>query len=135
MLGNKSFDDSEQPAWFLWARGGAALEKNWESGDFETWMTTACIAARTVSSSEQVKYGVRVLSLHQHPRTRSRIGRASAKQVLADKRRPCPIRSHSCDHLLSARVVSAALACLQRAEIERFLKRLSGTERHKIGEA
>lgn len=32
------YDDVEVPAEFWWARGDAALEQNWKTGDFETWI-------------------------------------------------------------------------------------------------
>ena len=35
---NKTEDDCIIPKEFWWARGGAALEQNWASGDFETWI-------------------------------------------------------------------------------------------------
>lgn len=38
MRGNKISDDVEVPAEFWWARGHAALEQNWKTGDFETWI-------------------------------------------------------------------------------------------------
>ncbi len=31
-------DDVEVPAEFWWARGHAALQQNWKTGDFETWI-------------------------------------------------------------------------------------------------
>lgn len=37
-MGDKRETDAEVPADFWWARGQAALEQNWSSGDFETWI-------------------------------------------------------------------------------------------------
>jgi hypothetical protein len=34
----KSIDNAEIPPEFWWARGEAALEQNWTTGDFETWI-------------------------------------------------------------------------------------------------
>lgn len=37
IIGGSSKDDADVPAKFWWARGEAALEQNWTTGDFETW--------------------------------------------------------------------------------------------------
>src|SRR5262245_34501533 len=34
----QAFDDYDIPNEFWWARGEAALEQNWQAGDFETWI-------------------------------------------------------------------------------------------------
>lgn len=46
VVGNERFEDADISAEFWWARGGAALIQNWQSGDFETWLggTTHCRA-------------------------------------------------------------------------------------------
>jgi hypothetical protein len=36
--GDKAFDDVDIPPGFWWARGHEALEQNWKTGDFETWI-------------------------------------------------------------------------------------------------
>src|SRR4051794_16702511 len=35
---DRAFDDVELPAQFWWARGHEALDQNWTTGDFETWI-------------------------------------------------------------------------------------------------
>jgi hypothetical protein len=38
MMDGKAKDDFEIPKEFWWAGGEAALEQNWQTGDFETWI-------------------------------------------------------------------------------------------------
>ena len=38
ICGKQSASDAALPTSFWWARGDAALEQNWTSGDFETWI-------------------------------------------------------------------------------------------------
>lgn len=38
ITGGKVFDNVKLPARFWWAEGHAALEQNWDTGDFETWV-------------------------------------------------------------------------------------------------
>jgi hypothetical protein len=38
IAGNKSKEDAEVPKEFWWAGGHEALEQNWKTGDFETWI-------------------------------------------------------------------------------------------------
>jgi hypothetical protein len=38
MRGKQISEDVEVPAEFWWARGHAALQQNWKTGDFETWI-------------------------------------------------------------------------------------------------
>ena len=38
LWGKESLDDMEIPPDFWWAEGEAALEQNWSSGDFDTWI-------------------------------------------------------------------------------------------------
>lgn len=37
ILDKERHEDADVPAKFWWARGGDALEQNWDAGDFETW--------------------------------------------------------------------------------------------------
>jgi hypothetical protein len=38
IIGDRRMEDVDVPAEFWWARGHAALEQKWQSGDFETWI-------------------------------------------------------------------------------------------------
>lgn len=38
MVGDRRHDNADVPEKFWWACGEAALEQNWEVGDFETWI-------------------------------------------------------------------------------------------------
>ena len=38
IMGDRRAEDVDVPAGFWWARGHAALEQKWQSGDFETWI-------------------------------------------------------------------------------------------------
>ncbi len=37
-IGSQTHDNREVPLRFWWARGEAALDQNWVTGDFETWL-------------------------------------------------------------------------------------------------
>jgi hypothetical protein len=46
IMGSEQADECDVPTKFWWARGEAALEQNWATGDFETWIDggTHCLA-------------------------------------------------------------------------------------------